>query len=65
MPDFRHILCRGNGKKRPSRRETLMTHALPPNLEELLPLAALALLIAGHAALILLGGGPARGRRDE
>lgn len=42
-----------------------MTHALPPNLEELLPLAALALLIAGHAALILLGGGPARGRRDE
>lgn len=42
-----------------------MTLALPPHLAELLPLAALAVLIAGHAALILLGGGPARPRRDE
>lgn len=65
MPDFRHISCQGDGKRRPSRRETLITLALPPHLAELLPLAALAMLIAGHAALILLGGGPARPRRDE
>lgn len=42
-----------------------MTLALPPHLAELLPLAALAALIAMHAALTLLGGGLARPRRDE
>lgn len=42
-----------------------MTIALPPHLAEVLPLVALAALIAGHAALSLLGGGPVRPRRDE
>lgn len=42
-----------------------MTMPLPPHFAELLPLVALAALIAGHAALSLLGGGSTGPRQDE